>query len=166
MNVGQFQNQNNQQLNSNQDQYQSQNINPVSNSLNMGMNQFPSINLNQNMNQSQNSAYQNGSFPSTFNPPSVINQPYYYPSIVQQAQSIPMNDNLVQRDDFSQLQKRVIVIEQVLSQILPKYQNQSLFQPKICSACNSKPGLNICPVCGNSFCQEDFYAHVAKGCKH
>lgn len=159
--------------------FQNQNINSISNlpqaqsnqPLNMNVNQFPipnnqSLNLNQGIGQSPNPQFPNGSFPSTLNPPSMLNQPYYYPGIVPQPQTMTMNENLVQRDDFSQLQKRVVMLEQVLSRILPKYQNQSLFQPKICSACNSKPGLNICPVCGNSFCQEDFYAHVAKGCKY
>ena len=157
-------NQNSQPLNLNQNQNLQQ-LNLNQNSQPLNMDQFQSLNLNQNMNQPINPAFPNGAFPSAINPPNIINQQYCYPNIMPQPQPIQVN-NLVQREDFSQLQKRVIVIEQVLSQILPKYQNQSLFQPKICSACNSKPGLNICPVCGNSFCQEDFYAHVAKGCKH
>lgn len=167
-------NNNNSEANAQQGHFiQNQNVNmnqfqnhPLNQQQPMNMDQFQSLNMNQNMNQQLNSAYSNGSFPSALNPPNVLNQPYYYPGIMTPPQHVQINDGLVQREDFSQLQKRVIAIEQVLSQILPKYQNQSLFQPKICAACNSKPGLNICPVCGNSFCQEDFYAHVLKGCKH
>lgn len=103
-------------------------------------------------------------FPSVVCPPNQNNLPYQYPQPQPFIQ--PPNQELVQRTDFSQLQKRVVIMEQILSQILPKYNNQSLFQPKICFSCNSKPGLNICPVCSNSFCQEDFYAHVAHGCKN
>ena len=69
------------------------------------------------------------------------------------------------RDEYVTLQRRVQSLEQIVTRLLPKYADSKLFKPQICFTCNSKKGLNICPVCGHSFCDEDFYIHVSQGCK-
>ena len=85
-----------------------------------------------------------------------------------QQQNIKPKDYVIKsmpRDEYVTLQRRVQSLEQIVTRLLPKYANSKLFKPQICYTCNSKKGLNICPVCGHSFCDDDFYLHVSQGCK-
>ncbi|EAX95996.1 AKT1-like potassium channel, putative [Trichomonas vaginalis G3] len=94
--------------------------------------------------------------------------------MLRKVQMIPENEENIQnedqivkikRDEYILLKERLLNLEMIVSRLLPNVSNEKLLNPQICFACKSKKGLNICPVCGNSFCQDDFYNHVLEGCK-
>jgi hypothetical protein len=58
-------------------------------------------------------------------------------------------------DEFVHLQKRILILEQVTSQVLAG---------QACCVCRTKPGTSQCPVCGLLFCAPEWAAHVAHGC--
>ncbi|OHT09760.1 hypothetical protein TRFO_21181 [Tritrichomonas foetus] len=149
-----------------QNQNNNTSVNPNENVNNMNI-QMPNANMNSGVNMNMNMGIgmpmPMGMGMSVGMPPQ---PPGFVGGFIPQQQQFDGRKVLIQRDEFSQLQKRVVELEQVLSQILPKFSNNpGMMQPSVCFACNGKPGLNICPVCGHCFCHEDFCAHIAKGCK-
>jgi hypothetical protein len=59
-------------------------------------------------------------------------------------------------DEFVHLQKRILILEQITSQVLAA---------QACGVCRTRHGTSQCPVCGILFCTPDWAAHVARGCK-
>lgn len=129
--------------------------------------------LNQNIAITQEPIQKGDLFPNQTNQdfPHPVNSPTQAPAYVSTPVSQPVyfqnpydSHILITRDEFAGLQKRVGMLEMILSTIMPRHNDKTLFQPQICFSCHSKPGLSICPVCGHSFCTNDWVVHVANGC--
>jgi hypothetical protein len=70
----------------------------------------------------------------------------------------PQGQVMVPLDELISVQKRILILEELASQLLAG-------QGPACLTCKAIAGTAKCPVCSGMFCGPDWAAHVANGCQ-